>query len=453
MSQAIAEGGGVKLPKVRRGSRQTRYLAQSVILEEAGSSGLIRVAMLTIALVVLGFLAWAAITDVDEVAVTTGEVLPVGKLQNIQHLEGGVISEILVKDGEVVESGQVLVRLDQAAADAELQQMKARRASLALQAERLRAQAQNRAPDFSRVPAQYAGLVEDQMEIYNTSVAAQEDRRKVLRDQIVQKETEAGLFVEQIATLRNHIALLEEEQKMRKTLFEQGLSSKVLLLNVQRELNRAKGDIQNAAGERETALKALDEVESRLAELDSNAREQALNEMGIVTAELAQVKETFEKLNDRVRRTEITAPVRGVVKGLSATTVGGVVAPGGLVAELVPMDQDLIVEARITTRDVGHLSVGQPVTVKVMTYDYARYGGITGELKEISASTFVDEQGDPYYKGIVSLDRNYVGFDPESNLVQPGMTVQADVATGKKTLLQYLLKPVYSSVNSAFIER
>lgn len=159
------------------------------------------------------------------------------------------------------------------------------------------------------------------------------------------------------------------------------------------------------------------------------------------------------KLEDRANRLEIRAPVRGIVKGLQAHTIGGVIAPGALVLEIVPMDEELVVEARVATTHVGHVEVGQPVTVKVLTYDFARYGGIPGRLRSVSASTFVAEDETPYYKAVIALDRNYVGGDPNRNLVLPGMTVQADIKTGRKTLLQYLLKPVYSSIDEAFQER
>lgn len=149
----------------------------------------------------------------------------------------------------------------------------------------------------------------------------------------------------------------------------------------------------------------------------------------------------------------IRAPVRGIVVGPTIHTVGGVVPPGAVLLELVPLDKELIVETRITTRDVGHVKVGYPVTVKVTTYDFARYGAISGELKDISASTFLDAEGEPYYRGGVTLDRRYVGSDPELKRILPGMTVQADIKTGKKTLLAYLLNPVISSFKTSFRER
>ncbi|MCP5373449.1 MAG: HlyD family type I secretion periplasmic adaptor subunit [Hyphomicrobiales bacterium] len=440
-------------PRIRRGSRQTRYLAQSVILEEAGSPGLIRFAMLTIALVIAAFIVWSFVTKVEEVAVAAGEVVPTGRVQMIQHLEGGIISEILVDDGDVVDKSQVLLRLDPASARAELEQMRARQAALQLKAERLRAFGAGRKPNFDIVGKEYAHLIEDQRSIYEVQVSGRENRRQVLLDQISQRKAEQTLINTRESTVRNQLALVSEELSMHEKLFKKGLSSKIKYLDAQRKVNEAQGELNDTMSEKRRTAEALAEARSRLAELETTLREEALSEMGGVTAELAQVREGLNKLTDRVRRLEIVSPVRGIVKGLKAHTVGGVIGPGGIVLEVVPLDKELIVESRINTRDIGHVSVGQPVTVKVVTYDFARYGGITGVLEEISASTYVDENGVPYYKGVVSLDRAYVGYDPEQNRVLPGMTVQADISTGTKTLFEYLLKPVYSSINESFRER
>lgn len=440
--------------KVRRGDRQTRFLAQSVILEEAGSSGLIRIAMLTIVIVICGFMVWSAVTNVDEVAIASGEVIPTGQVQSIQHLEGGIISEILVSEGEIVEKQQVLIRLDPSAAAAELNQMKARRAGLELQRERLRALGTGTDPDFTFVGPEYQQLVEDQTKIYQSAADATDNRRKVIVAQIEQKKQELALLEEREGTLSRTADLRLEEYEMREDLFRRGLTTKISYLDAKRALNDTRGEIANLIVQRQQTQESLAEQETRLREVDTNAREQALAEMGAVTNELAQVNETLSRLFDRVRRLEIVAPVRGIAKGLKVHTVGGVVPPGAVIVEIVPLDKELVVEARIQTRDVGHVSVGQPVTVKITTYDFARYGAISGELRDVSASTFIDEKkGDPYYKGIIALDRSYVGFDPEKNRVMPGMTVQADIKTGRKTLLEYLMKPVVSSVKTAFRER
>jgi len=455
MSEVAVPTDSADLPKkVRRGSRQTRFLAQSVILEEAGSSILIRAAMIAISLVICAFLFWAGITDVDEVAVTTGEIIPTGKVQSIQHLEGGIIAEIPVQEGELVEKGQVLLVLEPSGPVSELNQIKARKVALELQVERLRAIGTMREPDFSFVSPEYKDMVDDQLTIYEGQQNAHIERQQVVIAQIEQKKQELALLDEQEGTLSRNADLLLEEFLLREDLYKKGLTTKIAYLDSKRAVNDARGELSNLIVDRQRTTDSLSESRKRLTELDTDSREQALTQMGVVTNELAQVVQSLEKLYDRVRRLKVQSPVRGYIKGLKVNTVGGVIPAGAIVMEVVPLDEELVVEARINTRDVGHVELGQPVKVKVTTYDFARYGGISGELKEVSATTFIDDAtGDPYYKGIVTLDRNYVGFDPEKNQVLPGMTVQADIKTGRKTLLEYLLKPIVSSVKTSFKER
>lgn len=445
--------GGVKVPKVKLGGRQIRYLAQSVILEEAGSSSLVRMAMMTVSAVICAFIIWAAIAEVEEVAATTGEVIPTGRVQKIQHLEGGIVNAIYVKDGVTVEKGDILVRLDPSQARAELEQTRARLASLTLEAERHRAFGKAEQPNFDIVDPEFSAMIDDQRAIFQSQVEALENRGAVLQKQIEQRQTELTLFDQRSQTLQKNLNLLQEELSVRRKLFNKGLSSKLLYLSIQREVNDAKGEVDTMDSEAIRTRESLEEAVNRLAELESNSREEALSKMGDVTSELAQVRESLRRLNDRVERLEIKAPVTGIVKGLKTHTLGGVLPPGGELMEIVPVDDKMIVEAQISTRDIGHVRTGQTVNVKVVTYDYARYGGITGLLTDISASTFVDEQGMPYYRGIVELDQNYVGHQEGVNQVLPGMPVQADVNTGTKTLLQYLLKPIYTSLSQGFRER
>ena len=453
MAERALTANGESGKRIRRRDQQTRFLSQSVILEEAGTPALIRMAMIVVCLSIVGFVIWASITDVAEIAVTKGEVVPTGQVQSIQHLEGGIIAAILVTGGNVVEPGQTLVRLDPAAALAELDQTRARHASLQLQAERLEALAAGRKPNFSPAGDGYKELAADQLAIYEGSVNAAASRRTVLLDQRDQKRAELAIFDEQIKTSKSNIEILEEEYKLREDLVKEGLSAKGVFLSLKRELNQTKGDLAKLINQRAQAKQELAEVKSRLAELATDQRETTLAEAGVLGGELAQVRDIIRRLEDRVRRLDVRAPVRGIVKGLQVHTVGGVLPPGGTLLEIVPLGKKLIVETRIATRDVGHVSLGQPVTVKVDSFDFTTYGVITGELKDISATTFLDENGNPYYKGIIALDQDYVGSNPDLNNVAPGMTVLADIHTGTKTLLEYLLKPIYTSINPAFRER
>ncbi|MBO6949399.1 MAG: HlyD family type I secretion periplasmic adaptor subunit [Rhodospirillales bacterium] len=439
--------------KLRRGDRQTRFLAQSVILEEGGSSGLVRAAMITICVVILMFLGWSMVTNVDEVAVTSGEVIPSGQVQALQHLEGGIVKQILIEEGQLVEQGQVLINLDETAAVTELQKLEARRAGLEIRSERLRALGTGGVPDWSKVGTRYPNMINDQQRIYEGSLEAFFSRQETIRKQIEQRRADLELLDEREQTLTRTAEIFAEELEVREKLYKEGLTSKIAYLDAKRSMNTARGELADLVSERERATEAIKESQSRLDEIETEFREQALAELSESANELIQVEEALVQARDRVRRLKITAPVRGIVKGLNIHTVGGVVPPGEIITEIVPLDKELVVEAKIKPRDVGHVRIGQPVTVKVTTYDFARFGGISGELKDVSASTFLDEEGQPYYKGIIEMDRSYVGRDPAQNRVMPGMTVQADIKTGKKTLFEYLLKPVYSSVSTAFRER
>ncbi len=435
------------------GSRQLRFLAQSAHLDEALTPALMRLALVAIAATTCGFIVWAAVAKVSEIAVATGQVIPTDRVQQIQHLEGGIVAAIHVRDGDLVEAGSTLIRLDGSGAAAELKQMRARRMGLALQAERLRAFADGREPDFSNAGNDHADLVLDQRAIYALQVATHESQRRVFVEQIAQNEAQLALLDEREVALIRQRDILAEELALRRTLYEKQLHSKVLFLDSQREVAEIEGEIATLARERVLTERALAETWSRLGELENTLKRDALAEMGGVSRELAEVEEAMLKLEDRVDRLEIRAPIRGIVKGLNVHTVGGVIGSGDTAVEVVPVNDDLVVEARLSPRDVGHVAVGQPATVKVLSYDYARFGGIDGELESISASSFIDENGEAFYVALVRLDQTYVGQDPNRNRVLPGMTVQADIETGGKTILEYLLKPVYASVNSAFRER
>ncbi len=446
-------GNGQPSKPTEATGRQARFLAQHIVLEEAGIPGFIRTVTLTVGAIVAAFFIWSAVTTVDEVAAAPGEVKPSGYVQAVQHLEGGIVEEILVEDGVFVKAGETVVRLDPDSVLSNLRGMLTQRAGLRLKAERLRAFSDEREPDFSFIEPEYAGLAADQLAIFRIQDKARTNRRAVLNDQIRKTEAQVSLLEGQEQTHRRIVELTTEELAMSKKLMNKGLSSKLKVLNLQREVTKASGDFARLRGELLLAKRAQAEAESRLAELDATLGEEAFSELDTLTRELAKLNEAIGGLEDQERRLDIRAPVSGIVKGLQVHTIGGVIPPGAVVLEVVPMDREMVVETRISARDVGHVQPGQPVTVKVATYDYARYGGVPGTLTGVSASTFIGEDGAPFYKGFVELERGYVGANSKRNHVLPGMTVNADIKTGSKTLLQYLLKPLYASVDESFHER
>jgi len=354
----------------------------------------------------------------------------------------------------MVEAGQPLVRLDPVQATAEMEQAQSRRIALMLKAERLRAFVEGREPDFGSVAPKYQGLVADQIDILRADTERWQSQGNVLREQLSQKREEIAAAAAQERSVREQLSLVAEEARMRETLYKAGHTSKVEYFAVLRQKAAIESEISRLQGQQRTAAKAVEELERRLADLDNNQRQDALKELGTVTAELAQVEESVARLQDRVNRLEVVAPVRGYVQNLKAKTVGAVVPAGGMLMEIVPVDDDLLVETKINTRDVGHLAPGQKVIVKVASYDFVRYGSVAGTLKSVSATTYLDEHDNtPYYKGWIQLEHPWVGDKAAGNVILPGMTVQADIVTGSKTLLQYLLKPIQTSVAQAFHER
>lgn len=440
-------------PPVKLASRQVRHLAQAIQLEESGTAPLVRYSLMTACLTVLAFVVWAGLIRIDEVASADGQITPVGSLVAVQHLEGGVVEEIAVKEGELVEEGQPLIKMSPAAALSDLEQTRAREATLLIKAERLRAFAEGRAPDFSFAAAPYAHLVEDNKAIYQTQIQAANTARSVLLAQVEQKRSELSLLEQQQTTLREQVEALSEELKMREELVAQHLVTRVTYLDTKREQARLRGELARVLGQAVTAREALAESESRLMDLDSTQHKQSMDDLGTTISELAQVQESIGRLEDRVNRLVVAAPASGYVKGLTVHNSGAVIQPGGPVCEIVPVGRELKVDAKVSVRDVGHLKPGQRVKIKVATFDFARYGAIYGKLQQVSASSFLDDKGNPYFKASISLDRDYVGDTPGQFQVTPGMTVAAEIITGDKSLLQYMLKPIFTQLRQSFHER
>ncbi|MGN7613831.1 HlyD family type I secretion periplasmic adaptor subunit, partial [Magnetococcales bacterium HHB-1] len=439
--------------KIKRGGRQHRFLAQSVVLEEAGLSILIRGASLLISAVIIAFFLWASYSVVEEVSPSTGEVIPSSATQSVQHLEGGIIKETLVKSGQVVEKGQLLIRLDPSSVLPELRQLVTRRTALKIQKERITAFLDDRSPDFSWAPPELSNLVAGQIQLLLAQRESRDSEKKTFLYQIQQREERIGNITRQQAALSKQLAIYSEELKMKNRGLEKGIISRFEVMGSQREESRLQSELVRLDGDLARTTKELEETQSRLTSLEDSLKKEALNELTAVQTELSQIQESVVRFTERVKRLNVVSPVRGMVKEIMVKTKNGVVSPGGVLAEIVPVDPTRIVEIRINTRDIGHIRLGQPVMVKVLTYDFARYGGIQGKLINISPSTFMDEKGEPYYSGKVELSQSYVGNTPHENEVLPGMTVQADIQTGAKTLMEYFLKPIYSSMATSFRER
>ena len=427
------------------------YLGRPISLEEGHPPKGSRLSIFIVSSIIGAFILWASITPITEIAVAQGQIIPSSFVKVIQHLEGGIVRDITVEDGSEVKEGDLLLTLDGKAAISELEQLHVREIGLKIKAERLRSFGLNQEPDFSHFGKDYPNLIEDQKSIYDMQVKNRADQREVILKQIEQKKATLSLQEGRQKDLEHRLEFLKKQRDVIKDLYNKRLKTGTEYRNTEDNLSEIQVDLNQAKNSMQETKEAIGESESRLLELDTRLRNDALVEMGNVTTEIAQIMEQKMKLEDRVKRLEIKAPASGIVKGLKNTTLQGVIQAGAEILQIVPKE-NLEVEARVQPKDAGRLHEGQHVLVKVSAYDYPRYGGIKGKVKSVSATTFMDEKNNPYFRVFVSLDKFHVGENPKHNTIAPGMTVQADIIVDEKTLLQYLVKPIYMALHDSFRE-
>lgn len=444
--------GGKAGPADRKREKQTRYLSQAIQLEESVNPHIIRATMTMVSMAVLVFLGLAAVTNINEVARAPGEVVPYGYQQTVQHLEGGIVGTIHIHEGEVVNKGDVLVSLSDKGVKDDLERVDSKQLSLMMQAERLRAFIDDRNPDFSKFPGATPDMIADQLSFFEGMRTARQKEAQIIQSQIKQKKQSLDLIEADISTADRNYTVINDIYQRRLKLNKNGYASDMQMLEDRKRLNDAEGEIKRLENQSIVATAEIYEFESRLQSLGARNRDEAQEKLDSAQAEIEQNEKLISKLKERIGRLDVRAPVRGIVKGLEINTIGAIIQPGQTIMEIVPLDEKLEVQVKISPKDIGHLSIGQPVQIKFSAYDFSRYGSVRGRLDRISATTFTGDNGDRYYQGQVALDKNYVGQNKE-DMILPGMTVMADVITGDKTILQYLLKPINNSLRTAFTER
>ena len=432
--------------------KQTRYLSQAIQLEEGASPAIIRMTMVVVSAAILSFIAWAAFTNINEVARTPGEVIPQGSQQAVQHLEGGIVRAILVADGERVEKNQILLRLDEADIQADIDRLSARQTALAMQEERLRAFVEGRTPDFSKYKKAYPDLVRDHERSFESMTDARKEQRTIIEEQIMQKKRGLSTLQAELKTARENKGITSDLYSRREALNKKGFASDVQLLETRKAMNDVSGDVAQLESRIAVTRSEISEFESRLSSLDADNKDEAHERLDAVLAEKAQNDETMEKLVMRLGRQTVRAPVTGFVNGIAVNTIGAVVLPGQTLMDIVPQDEKLVVQVKIPPQHIGHIKEGQSVQVKFSSFDFSRYGSVPGALEKVSATTFAGENGERFYRGQISLSRAYAGHETH-NLIVPGMTATAEIVTGEKTILEYLLKPIHVAMKTAFSER
>lgn len=418
-------------------------------------------ARLVLAFVILflgSFVGWAAIAEIDEIARGDGKVIPVSKTQIIQASEPGVVQEIAVQVGQIVRKGQLLMRLDDTTTTSSLGESAAK--ARALQAKIARLEIEERG-DFSAPFAcpqeieQVAPLIcENEVRLLNARRINLENKASVLNERLLQRRKELDEARANIARLNEVVGVLEREKDLIEPMVARRLVAQTDLIRIERDLSDQKGQLSLVEESIERLNAAINEARLQVDELGLQVRQEALMEKTQALAELSVVGETIRGATDRVARTDIRSPVDGVVNTLDINTIGAYVQPGSVVAGVVPTADTLLVEARISPRDVAFVRRGQPALVKVTAYDFSIYGGIDGEVANVSADSLVDQNsGETFYQVYVATPVSELEKDGRTHPIIPGMITSVEIITGEKTVLDYLLKPINKARSEALTER
>ena len=367
----------------------------------------------TTLLFVIVFLIWAGYSQIDKMTTATGKIIPSSQVQVVEELYDGIVKDILVRKGEVIEKGQPLIVLDSTQSTSEYRQAQARMQALRATVARLHAQAQA-----------------------NETIAFPQDIKESRTD-LMQRET--NLFNQRVQALKSTLTVLKnsydlakDELRIIKPLVTQGVTSRIELLRLERQVNELNGDIS----------KTKDEFQ-----------DQALSGLTQLKAEIESLHESMVALRDKMHRTSILSPVRGTVKKVNVHTIGAVIKSGMDIMEIVPLEDSLLVEGRVKPADIGFIRPHQKATVKLTAYDFSVFGGLEGEVEYISPDTIMDERNEKsYYLVTIRTARNHLGTDKKPLLVIPGMTATVHILAGKRSILDYLLKPILRAKSYAFTE-
>ena len=423
--------------------------ADLTILEQAPLKA--KMLMYCILIIMVAIITWAYFAKVDEVTRGEGRVIPSRQMQVIQSLDGGIVSEILIKEGELVKIGTPLIKIDETRAVSSLRENKGQYLALLAKQARLKALAEGRA--FSppaEVQKEVPLVYEQEYALYNASRDELDSIVNIARDQKEQREKELIEVQFKKETAERTYESANKELAANKPLLASGAVSEIDILKLEREASRARGEIDQANAQISRTHSAISESGRKIIESQQNFRSKVRNELNETSAKLASLTETSVALTDKVNQSTLKSPVNGKVSRLFFNTVGGVIQPGKEVMEVVPTDDALVIETKVQIKDIAFLRPNQPAIVKLTAYDYTIYGTLDAVVEEISPNSTVDDKGNAYYIVRVRTLENSLGAKLP---IIAGMQAQVDILTGKKTILSYLLKPVLKAKSYAFSER
>lgn len=396
-------------------------------------------------------LVWAAFAQIDEVTRGEARVVPTSQVQIIQSVDGGVVEALLVREGQVVEAGQLLLRVDPTRFVSNM--LESRASQLAVQAKALRLEALTRGTPFNppaELKREAPDVVAQEMRLYESRRAEISAQISISQNQLAQRQQELNEVRARREQAERGLELMTKEINATRPMVATGAVSEVEVFRLEREAARLRGDREQATAQIARVQSAILEATRKIDEVQLSSRNQMSAELSETMSKLASLSQGGRALEDKVKHADIKSPMRGTVKRLLVNTVGAVVQPGKEVVEVVPLDDTLILEVQITPKDIGFLRPGQEAMVKFTAYDFSIYGGLLAEVIHIGADSVLDDKGNAFFHIRVRTRKPSLG--PSLPII-PGMVAQVDILTGKKTVLSYLLKPVLRAKSKALTER
>lgn len=409
--------------------------------------------LISIVALVAFFLLWANLSKIDEITRGQGQVVPTQEIQVVQSLEGGILQELMVAEGDRVRKGQPLLKISDVMFSSEKGGAEAQ--SIGLRAKRARLEAEANGKPF----AMPEDIVKAAPQVSSNEKALYESRQQELKNAIAMLDEKIASATAQIAEtqaqisrLSSNAGILGQELKITRDMVAQKAVPKLEELRLSRELSDIQGQLR-ASKEKLPGLEAdLNAARQERKDQEDKFRSQALGELNAVETDISRLGESLKSIGDRVSRAELRSPVDGVINKIALKTIGGVIEPAQQLVEIVPMDEKLKIVARVIPSDIAFLQLGQEVNVKISAYDSQRYGHLKGRLSRIGANSVTDREGNVFFEIEVTTEKNYMGTSANPLPITPGMVATAEVVTGKRTILEYLAKPFLRAKDKALTE-
>lgn len=420
----------------------------------AGNTSRLNTVLYVICLVVIVFFAWAYFAKLDERTRGFGRTIPSRHIQVVQNLEGGIVEKIHVHEGQYVHSGEILVTIDDTGLGSSYSESASKINELIARSVRLKAESGiTSTMDESTGDSQMAVLIANERMLYLSHLRQYENQKSVLSQQLLQRKIELADARQDLTSFKTSQVMINREITLSRPLRAKNLISELEFLQLDQKALEKKQEIDRTKKKMEKLDLQIIEAEQKIKELEASRRSEAIEELNAVMAELDRLNYMQIALKDRVSRTSVRSPVDGTIKQLLINTIGGVLKPGMDILEIVPVDETVVVQTKIKPSDIAFIFPGQKAVLKFTAYDFAIYGGLDGEVTHISADTIADEKGEEFYLVRIKSKDNYLGTDDNKKLIIIGMTAQVDILTGRKTVMQYLMKPILRAKNNALRER